>query len=101
MDAAAIKNKLCKVLETIQVTSGLECPPLTGTLRPIEDIKDFDSKIWPVAIGMLSVELDEPIPEDVNIFRMEGSRKARNIDQTVAFVEQLIDEQKRKATAAE
>lgn len=54
MDASTVKQKVMKVLQDIQSTSGLACPPLNGTTKPIEDLADFDSKIWPVATGLLA-----------------------------------------------
>ena len=57
MDAALIQTTLVEVLQNIQATSELECPPLGGATKPIEELPKFDSKIWPVAIGMLGAKL--------------------------------------------
>jgi hypothetical protein len=44
MDPAALKDKLIAVLGQIQADSGLECPPLTGATKPVENLPKFDSK---------------------------------------------------------
>lgn len=89
MDAALIQTKLIEVLQTIQTASGLECPPLIGATKPVEALPKFDSKIWPVAIGMLAASLGITIADDVNIFRRDKSCVALTIDETVAMVLEL------------
>jgi hypothetical protein len=86
MDAAHVQAKLVEVLQIIQATSGLECPPIVGSTKPLEALPKFDSKIWPVAIGMLAAEIGIIIADDVNIFRREKSCIALTIDETVAMV---------------
>lgn len=86
MDPAAVQATLIEVLQTIQAASGLECPPLVGGTKPVEDLPKFDSKIWPVAIGMLGAKLGVVIASDVNIFRRAKSTVALTIDEAVAMV---------------
>jgi hypothetical protein len=86
MDTTLVHQKLIDVLRLIQATSGLECPPIIGSTKPIEALPQFDSKIWPVAIGILAAELGITIADDVNIFRQEKSCIALTIDETVAMV---------------
>lgn len=93
MDAAAVQATLVEVLQTIQAASGLECPPLVGTTKPVEALPKFDSKIWPVAIGMLGAKLGITIASDVNIFRREKSSVALTIDEAVAMVVSLVEVQ--------
>ena len=93
MDAALIQATLVEVLQNIQATSELECPPLGGATKPIEELPKFDSKIWPVAIGMLGAKLGIPIANDVNIFRQDDSCVALTIDEIVAKVAALADAQ--------
>lgn len=93
MNAEQIQETLMEVLEGIQAASDLECPPLDGGTKPIDDLPDFDSKIWPVAIGMLSAKLGIEIGNDVNIFRQNESTDALTIDEIVAKVAALADEQ--------
>jgi hypothetical protein len=100
MDAATLKEKLIAVLGQIQADSGLECPPLTGTTKPVENIPRFDSKVWPVAITILSTEIGAAIPNDVNIFVDETTKLARTIDETAAFVCELLKKQTEKEAAA-
>lgn len=93
MDAAQIQATLVQVLQNIQATSELECPPLAGTTKPIEELPKFDSKIWPVAIGMLGAKLGITIANDVNIFRQDDSSVALTIDEIVAKVVALAGAQ--------
>jgi hypothetical protein len=93
MNAALIQTKLVAVLQNIQALSHLECPPIVGATKPIEALPKFDSKIWPVAIGMLAAELGIIIPDDVNIFRRDKSCVALTIDETVAMVINLANAQ--------
>ena len=82
-----------EVLQNIQATSELECPPLGGATKPIEELPKFDSKIWPVAIGMLGAKLGISIANDVNIFRQDDSCVALTIDEIVAKVIALAEAQ--------
>lgn len=91
MNAALVKKKLVEVLQIIQSTSGLECPPINGATKPIEELPKFDSKIWPVATGMLATELGISIADDVNIFRQEKGCVALTIEETVAMVMSLAE----------
>ncbi|APE48291.1 hypothetical protein BO996_10720 [Delftia sp. HK171] len=93
MDASQVKKALEEVLKFIQKTSGLDCPPLTGKTKPIEEIPEFDSKIWPIATGLLADKLGITIPNDVNIFAKKGTDEALTIDETVAAVLKLIKKQ--------
>ena len=93
MDAAFIQTTLLEVLQTIQATSALECPPLGGATKPIEELPKFDSKIWPVAIGILGAKLGINIANDVNIFRQDDSCIALTIDEIVAKVVALVEAQ--------
>jgi hypothetical protein len=93
MDAALIHSTLVEVLQNIQATSELECPSLGGATKPIEELPKFDSKIWPVAIGMLGAKLGITIASDVNIFRQDDSSIALTIDEIVAKVAALAEAQ--------
>ncbi|WP_313271284.1 hypothetical protein [Stenotrophomonas sp.] len=93
MDSALIQSALVEVLQNIQASSELECPVIGGVTKPIEELPEFDSKIWPVAIGMLSAKLGIDIANDVNIFRKEDSTIALTIDEIVAKVGVLIEAQ--------
>ena len=93
MDAALIQTTLVEVLQNMQATSELECPPLGGATKPLEELPKFDSKIWPVAIGMLGAKLGISIANDVNIFRQDDSCIALTIDEIVAKVVALVEAQ--------
>lgn len=100
MDLVKLKEKLIAVLGQIQADSALECPPLTGTIKPIESLPKFDSKVWPVATTILATEIGAMIPNDVNIFIDEITKLPRSIDETAAFVCDLLNKQSEKEVAA-
>ena len=100
MDPVTLKEKLIAVLDQIQADSGLECPPLTGATKPIDNIPKFDSKVWPVATTILSIETGARIPNDVNIFVDEATKLPRSIDEAAAFVCELLKNQTEKGVSA-
>lgn len=101
MTADKVRERLVNVLQTIQANSGLACPEMTGSLRPIEDLEGFDSKVWPVAIGMLAVELEIEIADDVNIFASTDGEVPLSIDETAELVCKLLKEGAKAKEAAE
>jgi hypothetical protein len=100
MDPATLKEKLIGVIGQIQINSGLECPPLTGATKPVEAVPKFDSKVWAAATTILATEIGKPIPNDVNIFVDETTKLPRSIDETAAFVCELLKHQAEKEAAA-
>ena len=100
MNPDTLKRKLIAVLGQIQADSGLECPTLTGTTKPIENLPKFDSKVWPVATTILATEIDATIPNDVNIFVNETTKLPRSIDETAAFIYDLLEKQSEQDAAA-
>jgi hypothetical protein len=96
-----VKTKLVSVLQTIQINSGLACPELTGALRPIEELERFDSKVWPVAIGMLAVELRIEIAIDLNIFVSPDGTTPLSIDEISEVVSKLPEMEAMAKVAAE
>jgi len=100
MNAAVVRAKLVEVLQEIQAASGLECPPIAGATKPLEALPEFNSKIWPVAVGMLAANLGITIAPDVNIFRQDKSCVALTIDEAVAKVIALADAQALAANTA-
>lgn len=101
MNAAVVRASLVEVLQEIQAASGLECPPLVGATKPMEALPKFDSKIWPVAIGMLAAKLGVVIANDINIFRKEKSCIALTLDESVGLVVALVDAQAPAQQAAQ
>lgn len=99
MDLVAVKEKLVAVLGQIQADSGLECPPLTGATKPVESLPQFDSKVWPVATTILATEIGATIPNDVNIFVDETTKLPRSIEETAAFVFDLLNKRSEKEAA--
>ena len=100
MDTVTLKGNLIAVLDQIQADSGLECPRLTGATVPVDDIPKFDSKVWPVATTILSIETGARIPNDVNIFVDETTKLPRSIDGAAAFVCELLKNQTEKGVSA-
>ena len=100
MSPTALTDTLIAVLGQIQADSGLECPPLTGTTKPLENLPKFDSKVWPIATTILATEIGAAIPDDVNIFVDETTKLPRSIDETAIFVCDLLQKQREKEAAA-
>jgi hypothetical protein len=90
MDLDELKRKLIEVLEEIQSSSALACPLITGATKPIDELDKFDSKIWPVASGMLAASLGVPIPNNVNLFRAKAGKTALSVDQSVLLISKLL-----------
>ena len=99
MGPTALKGELIAVLSQIQTDSGLECPPLTRATKPVEDLPEFDSKIWPVATTILATGIGAAIPNDVNIFVDEKTKLPRSIGETVDFVCDLLEKQSEQDAA--
>lgn len=93
MNATLIHSTLVEILQNIQATSQLECPAIGGGTKPVEELPEFDSKIWPVATGMLGAKLGITIAHDVNIFRQDESCIALTIDEIVVKVISLAETQ--------
>ncbi|RYD65424.1 MAG: hypothetical protein EOP84_31945 [Verrucomicrobiaceae bacterium] len=88
-DAGANVNRtlvleaLVATLAEVQHLMGQTCPPLKATTVPIDELPMFDSKIWPVAFGMIGEKLKIRVPVDVNVFRRDKSKIPHTIEQTV------------------
>jgi hypothetical protein len=100
MNTEIVEAKLIEVLEGIQAASGEECPLLVGETKPLEDLPQFDSKVWPVAIGMVAAELSIDIPDDVNIFRNKESAEALTITEIVARLLAMAEATEKNADIA-
>lgn len=93
MDANFIKSKLIEVLQSVQSLSGEDCPTIDGATKPAEALPKFTSKVWPVAAGMLGIALGKSIPCEANIFVDEDTKMPLAINQTVALVLKILEEQ--------
>ena len=100
MDPTAMKGKLIAVLRQIQDDSDLKCPPLTGVTKPVEDLPEFDSKVWPVAITILATEIKRTIPNDMNIFVGKTTKLPYSIDETAVFLCDFFKRQSEQEAAA-
>ena len=86
-----IKIKIIEVLQEIQEITGLECPVINASTKPVEALPKFDSKIWPVATCLIAEKLDIIIPNDVNIFCEDGNDNPLSIDQITEKILQFIE----------
>lgn len=84
-----VRSKLFAVLQKVQTLRHLECPALNGDIKPADDIPKFDSKLWPVAVGLLATAIGVPLPNDANIFK--SGRRALTIDEATAIVCRLVE----------
>jgi hypothetical protein len=83
---ATIRAALVKCLTEIQQSLGKQIPNFIDSLKPIDELDGFDSELWPIASGMLQVELGLAIPGKTNIFRDDVTKKALTIAQIVQRV---------------
>lgn len=98
MDAHFVKAKLIEVLQTVQSLSGEDCPAIDGGTKPAEALPKFTSKVWPVAAGMLGIELGKSLPCEANIFVDDDTKMPLAINQTVALVLKILEEQEAQET---
>jgi hypothetical protein len=96
-----VMQELVSVLQTIQTNSGLACPPLTGSVKPIDDLEGFGSPVWLSAITMLATALDITIPDDVNIFATGDGEIPLSLDETTALVCEIVRKTGKVTEAAE
>jgi hypothetical protein len=82
----SVTEKLIEVLQEIQRNSGYECEGIVADTCPLQDLEGFDSKLWPVAIGMLEKNLGVKIPKKTNIYVSEDGTERLTIKQTAAVV---------------
>lgn len=101
MNADIAKAALIEVLQLIQAASGEDCPSITGTTKPTEDLPKFDSKIWPYAVGLIAKKLEITIPNDENIFCRKKTCIALTIDESVAIIVNLANVQATISNQAE
>ncbi|WFU14464.1 hypothetical protein [Bradyrhizobium sp. CB3481] len=78
----------------------MECRELSGAIKPVESLPKFDRKVWLAATTILATEIGATIPDDVNIFIDETTKLPRSIDETAAFVGDLLNKQSEKEAAA-
>ena len=101
MNPITVREELIAVLRQIQVDSVLDCPPLVGDTRPVEDLPGFNSKVWPAATTILATEIGATIPNHVNIFVDETTKLPRSIHETAVFVcDVLMGQDQQEAAAA-
>jgi len=90
MDRNTVKSALIAVLKEVQALSGEVCPPIVDATKPIDDLPRFDSKVWPVAFGLVGLKLGVDVPVDVNVFRQEHTKIPNTIEQTVTAILKAI-----------
>jgi hypothetical protein len=89
-----IRIALEKCLTRIQKSLGKEVPQFTDDFKPIDQLDGFDSEIWPIASGMLQVELGISVPGKTNLFRDGLTKKALTIAQIVQRIADSFDKWK-------
>ena len=68
MDPSALKDTLIAVLGQIQTASGLECPPLNGATKPVEDLPKFTEELGDVTL----LHFDRVQDKDTVLARLPG-----------------------------
>jgi hypothetical protein len=90
METGALEAKLIVVLANIQQESGYSAAAITTATCPIDDLEGFDSKIWPVAIGVLAAELGVSIPNNQNIFISQDGQRRLTVAEAAARVGEIV-----------
>ena len=91
MNSQKLAKTLSDLLREVQMGSGFDCPPLSGATKPLQDLPDFDSLVWPVVATMLAVKTGIAIPEGENIFLDESTNAPRSVDEIAALIADLDD----------
>lgn len=86
MNKISIRDAVIAVLGEVQSSSGLACPPITGTTVPATDLPGFKSVLWPTTIDMISDATGVEIPNDANIFISKSGAKRLSIDEITDFI---------------
>jgi hypothetical protein len=84
-----VRSRLIKVLHFIQIEGGYPEPDISVATCPAEDLPGFDSKMWPVSMGMLSDELGVDIPLDVNIYLSPDAKQKLNVEEIAQRILEL------------
>lgn len=94
MEMQTIRTSLESCLTRIQTSLGKQIPQFTDSFKPIDQLDGFDSELWPIASGMLQVELGISIPGKTNLFRDELTKKALTMAQIVQRIADSFDKWK-------
>jgi hypothetical protein len=89
-----IRTALESCLTRIQQSLGKQVPQFTDGFKPIDQLDGFDSELWPIASGMLQVELGISIPGKTNLFRDALTKNALTMAQIVQRVADSFDKWK-------
>lgn len=100
MNQQHVETALIGVIQDIQAASGLECPPLDGTIVPTKQVPEFDSKVWVAATTMLATKLEVTIPDDQNIFVDDDSKSQLDLSAIAAKVCKVALTEKSSGAAA-
>ncbi len=85
MDFDYVKATLIAKIKEIQADSGYPDADVDGGTCPL-DLDGFDSKIWPVATGIIAETLHIDIPTDKNIFISNDGKRRRLTISEIATV---------------
>src|SRR5687767_5128183 len=87
LDTDAVTAKLIEIVTHIQrLGHYADAAQVTAATKPLIDLEGFDSKVAPVAIGMLGAALGINIPVNRNIF-VDGRRRLTIAEAAKAVVE--------------
>ena len=86
MNQKDVEQALSEIIQDIQDASGLECPPLGSGVVPVNDVPEFDSKVWIAATTILATKIDAEIPDDENIFIDKDTKQPLSLAEIAAAV---------------
>jgi hypothetical protein len=91
MDQNKVKTKIIEILTQIQIRTKKKWPALTGSIRPLEDLDGFDSKMCAPVITMLAAALGIELANDKNIFVSPTDKSPLTIDEAAALVCKMVE----------
>ncbi|HMO80028.1 MAG TPA: hypothetical protein PKD24_04485 [Pyrinomonadaceae bacterium] len=74
IDKAIVAKKIIDVLNQIQDAGEFQKVEITTDSCPGQELTEFDSQLWVVANTMLGEEIEDSIPDNVNIFVSEDGK---------------------------
>ena len=97
MAPAEVKDKLVRVLRTIQELGGFADGVTIGEdTIPLEDLEEFDTQVVPIAITLLAKELGAEIPNNENVFLSADGRAALSVEAVCGRVADIVNKGKKK-----
>jgi len=93
IDKAHIEKKIIDVLNQIQEAGEYQKVAITTNSCPGQELTEFDSQIWVVANTILGEEIEDSVPDNVNIFVSDDGKSLLRVGE---IAERIIRNLERK-----